>query len=229
MSDGRDRELAESAAELAETLDELRAELERERRASLGIVDLLRFTERYTIPAVIAVLEANVRMLELLAGSIRVATGDSESGASSETASHAASATLDALDRALREASQALAGGEPTDRRARELLRDARELRDEVAGRLGEDPGTRSETAPAVRDDDVASAGDVEGPVSVEVESELDTIREEVDEERRAGERLEERLAGDDSLDETGEGSAEVSDADTGEPGGPTDNDIADE
>lgn len=185
----RDDELEQVAADLADTLDALREELEADRREPPRVVDLLRFTEQYTIPAIIAVLEANIRVLELLAGSIRVAAGTEKSAARRADAANAATATLEALDSALQDATRAVSGGEPSNPEARELLREARDLRAELDERLRQSTGAQEATA--------SGAESTDDPVSIDVDTELEDIREEVDAERRAGDRLEDRLDGD--------------------------------
>lgn len=122
-------DLAPLLEELAATLDELRGELDDERPRRLR--DLLRFTEQYTIPAVIAILETNIRLLELTAGAIRLADGrlgERDGPGRSDVA-------LDALERGLDDLGGALRG-DPTDPEARKLLEEARSLRREVRGRV---------------------------------------------------------------------------------------------
>ena len=74
----RDRdELAAQLDELEATLTDLRSELRSEGRRGpprpprLG--ELLRFTEEYTIPTLIALLEATIKSLELLQRPLRLA------------------------------------------------------------------------------------------------------------------------------------------------------------
>lgn len=154
MSDGDD--LERTVADLAETLEELRAEMEAERQPS-RVRDLLRFTEQYTIPAVIAVLEANVRLLEMLAGAIRAADGRLD-----EEAERTADRALDALDGALVDVRDALAGT-PENQEARRLLEEARDLRSEAERRIEERSTTDRETH----------------EVPVDVEAELESIKRE--------------------------------------------------
>lgn len=187
-----DDELERVAGDLADTLDALRQELEADRRGPPRVVDLLRFTERYTIPAVIAVLEANIRILELLAGGIRVATGDEAPAERRGATADAARATLDALDSALQDATRALSGGTPANPEARELLQEARSLRAELDDRLERETGTRPPSDSQSQDDTSKD------PVSIDVDSELQGIREDVEAERQARERLDDRLDGDD-------------------------------
>lgn len=183
MDDGDD--LERTLEELAGTLDELREEIGdnrqsndvrderrsggvREDRRSSGVRDLLRFTEQYTIPAVIAILETNVRLLELLAGSIRLADGRLD-----EAEERSADRTLDALDGALTDVREAVAGT-PTSPEARRLLREARELRSEAERRLEE----RTTTASGPGTDE---GEDAVHEVPVDVEAELESIKREVD------------------------------------------------
>ena len=77
MDDSDDLEAA--VRELSDTLEQLRTELRRPPTGPLGLPqppkpgELLRFTEQYTIPALVSLLDASVRVLELLAAAIRVA------------------------------------------------------------------------------------------------------------------------------------------------------------
>jgi hypothetical protein len=219
MSDESDRtrgdeELGAVAAELAGTLADLRAELDEERRRDRPsrVTDLLRFTERYTIPTIVAILEANIRLLELLAGGLRLATGDldredgrgrrgrsrtagtASAGADllARTGERTATATLSALDRALTDAAAALEGSDPPDPEARRLLREARRLRADLDERLRE-AGERADDEDD--EDDAGDPGDAT-TVPVDVEAELRSIRDEV--EGRS-------TAADDDADRTGD------------------------
>ncbi|WP_435194637.1 DUF7547 family protein [Natronomonas sp. EA1] len=183
MSDRPD-DLAPLLEELAETLEALqRAQRPR------GLSELLRFTEQYTIPAVIAVLEANIRLLELLAGTIRLAEGrvdrgrgDREGrGRGAEALSRSARETLDA---ALADLTRAFEG-EPSDPESRRLLEEARELRAEVRERLA-----AAETAP--------EDGSDSEPITIDVDAELASIREEVDGDHPDGNDSADDVPGDD-------------------------------
>jgi hypothetical protein len=196
-------ELAPLLEELAGTLGALRDQLDDERPRRLR--DLLRFTEQYTIPAVISLLETNIRLLELTAGAIRLADGrlDDRDG----PARGRGAVAVDALDRALDDLGGALRG-DPTDPAARELLEEARDLRREVRSELGTrtrrsepqrssreaaDDRRRSYTVPVeVEGDDRGADSDDDG-AAVDVDAELETIRREVhgdrdDEDDHSGE-----------------------------------------
>ncbi|MFC7236306.1 DUF7547 family protein [Halosegnis marinus] len=185
MSDDSE-DLAALVAELSETLDRLerRADADPPRRRAF-----LRFTEQYAIPTTVAMLEANIRVLEAVAGAIRVAEGRESEGRTARGRETA----LATLDRALSDVSDAVRGT-PTDPEARELLGEARALRDEIRDRVDESRGgtaTRSVSRAADADAGttipVSAEGESPSPVadpadepSVDVDAELDTIKREV-------------------------------------------------
>jgi len=181
----RDDELAEAIEELTETIGELRTELRpRERRPrprppTPG--ELLRLTDEVAIPAVLAILEANVRALEAFQQGIRVVRGSREVRERSERASRSARTradelrrtTLDQLDGALAELQRAAEGdGLPRNRQARELIEDARDLRDEVDHRLRDAAETDGKT---IEIDDGDADDD---PADIDVDAELETLKD---------------------------------------------------
>lgn len=196
-------ELAPLLEELAGTLGALRDQLDDERPRRLR--DLLRFTEQYTIPAVISLLETNIRLLELTAGAIRLADGRLDDRDSPVRGRGAVA--VDALDRALDDLGGALRG-DPTDPAARELLEEARDLRREVRSELGTgtrrsepqrssreaaDDRRRSYTVPVEAEGDDSGADSDDDGAAVDVDAELETIRREVhgdrdDEDDHSGE-----------------------------------------
>ena len=228
--DGReDPELAALVEELSATLESLQDTFDRPaggRRvgppgppgpAPPSPRELLRFTERYTIPTLISMLEAGVRSLELLGATLRLLDGrglETASPATRERVESVGRTTLDRVDRALSELGSAVEG-EPTDPDARDLLADARALRDEIDDRLREAEGdrTRREGDGTARrtsgrataagrnipvrsgtdradgrggettGDDADDAND-DDEVPVDVDAELDSIREDVARER---------------------------------------------
>lgn len=158
--DERERDFADATTELADTLEALRTELRRPTGDSRGLprpprpTEILRFTERYTIPTVIALLEASIKALELLAAALRVADGrpieavanrsDRESGIDSletlgreggDRLARTSRKTLQRLDDALADL-QSAAAAEPSNPEIKRLLEEARELRAEVDERL---------------------------------------------------------------------------------------------
>lgn len=213
--DDRDRHLEDTVDDLAETLESLREELREPPRGPLGLPrpptprEFLRFTEQYSIPALISLLEASIRTLELLAAAIRVADGrplDGDStlrreatAAGTDRVAAASRRTLAALDDALAELQSAAAGGEPDSPELQRLLSDARDLRAEVDQRLA-DAARTGETGSSTPDgpdpvnieveggddessEDVADAAS-DGPerdVGVDVDRELESIKRELD------------------------------------------------
>lgn len=193
-----DPDLADLAEELSSTLRELRRELGPD-RGPLGLPrppsprEVLRFTESYAIPTTIAVLEANIRALELLAAVIRAIEGSaSEADRAQDRAESVSRATLDRLDDALADLQSAIEG-RPTSPEARTLLDDARDLRAEIEDRLRSTPGgTGAGPAPGVDGDDTGDARDAGSgqdthEVPVDVEGELDSIRSDIDDGEEGG------------------------------------------
>jgi hypothetical protein len=209
-----DREVAATAEELAEVLSELRAELREGRRGPFGLPapprpgEVLRFTDEHAIPFAIAVLEANIRALELLQGAIRLVESGQRTGeearATRDRAASLSRATLDRLDDALADLETAATGRElPPDESARSIVEEARRLRAELSDALdGEGTGGATDAddpddadnggaAPGVDPlDDAGGATDEAGDgaastggaddVPVDVEGELQSIKEDL-------------------------------------------------
>ena len=182
MSDRDDRDLRELLDDLDETLGTLRTELDddggrgRERRPRPPTVgELVRFTEEYTIPTTIAVLEASVAALELLRGLLRLAAPDGREERRLEGASDAAlggvERTLSELRRTLREVDL------PADPETRDVVTEARDLTAAVERRLAEEGRGEKRTR---EDQGVAIGVDEE---TADVESELRSIREDLDDQ----------------------------------------------
>ncbi|WP_216824802.1 DUF7547 family protein [Salinigranum rubrum] len=216
----RNREdLAALLSDLRTTLDELERTLDTDdatrrptRRDPPRGRDVVRFTEEYTIPTVISILETTVQSLELLRGVLRLA--DPERGL------QGARGDLDGVDRrmvegterALDDLRRALTGTEePTDPVARDVFREARDLSAEIESRLAEARGAeRDSRSRAERsagrsggvvipvDDEEGDASDEsaaseeggeeptdepDSSVAIDVDAELESIREEVRDE----------------------------------------------
>ena len=232
MSD-RDRseaELATLVAELRDTLDELQGTVDPDppSRRPPAPGELLRFTESYTIPTLLSILEASIRALELLQATLRLVDGRpldtgrrDRRDRSSDTAARVGSlgrTTVDRVDTALSELTAALEG-EPPEGEARDLLTEAQSLREEVDRRIREAErdgrGGTGRRRPVEADSDGRESADVheipvtaegaptpdsedvdaptvddgqspadESQSSVDVDAELESIREEVEEER---------------------------------------------
>lgn len=174
-----DEDLPTLVLELRRTLGELEGELEP--RTAGGFPrpptprELARFTSDVAIPAAILVLRVNIETLRLLQRTLRMAEGRGERAeAATEIGDRVRTVsrvTLDRLDAALADLQDAIEGRPPDDE-ARELIDRARDLRAEVDARL----------AAADEDDER-----VEADVPVDVEAELRSIRQAVDEEGRSG------------------------------------------
>ena len=152
----RDRDtddLATLLDELRTTLDDLDRALERQSdedrirppaRPRGG--DVVRFTEEYTIPTVISVLETTISSLELLQGVLRLANPDRQFSRRERTGSNASrgldrvdSRVRDGTERALEDLRQVLTGTEPpTDPVARDVFEEARALTAEIESILDE-------------------------------------------------------------------------------------------
>lgn len=206
MSDAPDDELDERVAQLADVLGELRRELDAEPpRGPLGLPrpptprELLRFTDEQAIPAAIAVLEANIRALELLRAAIRLSESERAARAGGrdvrERAERASRATLDRLDDALVDVQSELEqAGLPPDDEARTIVQDARDLRAEIRERLSrptdespvaidvEDSAAldRPDAADPTRSDDARTVRADDSPPEVDVDEELRSIRDEM-------------------------------------------------
>ena len=145
-SDRPDRaELAAQLDELEATLTDLRSELRTEERRGpprpprLG--ELLRFTEEYTIPTLIALLEATIKSLELLQRTLRLAdparAAREEGEAARSRLDEVGSEAGNQLAGALAELRTALAEADlPENPESRDLITDARELTGEIETRL---------------------------------------------------------------------------------------------
>ncbi|ELZ33846.1 DUF7547 family protein [Halorubrum tebenquichense] len=235
--DPRDDDLEERLDELEDVLSELRADLretERDRRGPPRpprLSELVRFTEQYTIPTLIALLETTIKSLELLQGTLRLADpGRSVAEGAGEASDRLADVRDGAsagLSRSLSELRTALSEADlPEEAASRSIIADARDLTAEIEARIDEgrreadaardrrtgrdrsrdrDDGGRDETDRRADDDespvriDVTEPGegderepsgsetatDSDAP-EVDVESELESIKRQMDETRAA-------------------------------------------
>lgn len=138
-----DEQLAARLSELENAVADLRDRSMRRRRGLFGLPrpptprEFVELTDRYGIPATIAFLEANIRALEALQATLRVARGsddtrDRASEARERTAELGAK-TLDALDAALEELKDAYREGAlPSDPESRSILQEAQRLTEEI-------------------------------------------------------------------------------------------------
>lgn len=193
MSDEDD--LRTRVDELERTLAALREQLDDDRRATRRSInrrrrprppspgELLRFTESHTIPTLVATLEATIQALELAGGLLRLldpATPDDSARDVPPGARATVRSALSNLQSALDETDL------PDDPAARDLVADARSLAAEVESRL-DDAGRRPDrtgdegVAVDVREEGASEGESSDGDdASVDVESELDSIRDEL-------------------------------------------------
>lgn len=178
MSDGDD--LKRRLDELETAMRELQAELEGEtntppsgviRPPSVG--DLLRFADQAAIPALIAILEANIRILESVRQAIRL----TESTRRSETQPSQRSELAEVGEETLSRLAQSLddlqtlieAGSLPQEETARSILTDARDIQEELETQAETTDGTTEESS--------------EEEVHIDIDAELESIKEEYDED----------------------------------------------
>ena len=216
----RNREdLAALLSDLRTTLDELERTLDTDdatrrptRRDPPRGRDVVRFTEEYTIPTVIAILETTVQSLELLRGVLRLADPERSLQGRGEDLGGVDRRVVEGTERALDDLRRALTGTEePTDPVARDVFREARDLTAEIESRLadaretGRDSRPRSERSVGrsggvvIPVDDEGGDGsddsavgeegseeptdEPDSSVEIDVDAELESIREEVRDE----------------------------------------------
>lgn len=190
MSD-RDDDLAATAADLEETMRGLRRDLRRQApRGPLGLPrppsprEVLRFADEAAIPALIAILEANIRILEAVQAAIELADTSGRARAEGrrghERAVELGEETLAQFDEALSEFQRILEEGSlPENTRAREILEDARALRAELRERVEDaEESTAASSGPT---SDASTPEDTS--VDVDVDAELESIKQQVDDD----------------------------------------------
>lgn len=198
-SDPTSEDLAALLSELQTTLNRLQSELDANgvddgrggrrtrdaprppsRPPTLG--ELLRFTDEYTIPTVIAVLETSIQSLELLRGVLRLtdpsrSLGSDAPESARRLTSEAGRRATSRVESALSDLQTALSEADlPEDERARTLVDDARSLSAEIDRALADartDAGRERRRRTGRR-----------GGVSIRVDEEAtDTATEEATEE----------------------------------------------
>ena len=145
--DRRDDDLEERLDELEDVLTELRRDLretERDRRGPPRpprLSELLRFTERYTIPTLIALLETTIKSLELLQGTLRLADPNrsvvDDAGTTADRLADVRDGASAGLARSLSELRSALSEADlPEEAASRSIIEDARDLTAEIESRI---------------------------------------------------------------------------------------------
>jgi hypothetical protein len=209
-------ELGVLLAELEQTLAELRSAVEddvrdgngekRERRGDVTPSrrpptpgDILRFTEQYTIPTLVALLEATVQALELLRAVLRLAGPQPTEDRLRDSLESPDSPDVATLRDALADLRAALTGADlPEESTAASVLADARSLTAEIDDRLASAGDERADTTETedrsrsttdergvaidVREEDGTTESTADG---VDVDAELESIKESLDEDDR--------------------------------------------
>ncbi|MFT4890217.1 MAG: hypothetical protein ACI9YT_001131 [Halobacteriales archaeon] len=228
------QELADLAADLESVLRDLRTEVEPDRRRGpLGLPRppeprrVLQFADQVAIPATIAILEANVKLLQALQRAIRLTESGrrvrEEGSAMGDRAADVSRTTLDRLGSTLEDLQEATeGGGTPESGPARELIEEARRLRDEIDTRLREaqgttledfqdaDEGGREEGAESEAGGTAADSSS--GEVPVDVEAELDSLKDQYGEDDADGQGG--ASDGEDGSEDDGDGPAGDSEGD---------------
>jgi len=205
MSDAdADPDVTELLADLTRSLQELQTEIEPDRRLRPPTPgELSRFTSEVAIPGLILILETNIRVLKLLQRAMRLAEGKDPTGNNTvpemrDRAEKLSRATLSQLESTLSEVQSAVEGRPDNDETER-LLSEARKLRDQVQDELER----RSQQAGAT--DQSATGGGSEAgdgqrvdenefedePVGIDVEAELKSIKDNLDDAEDGSNRRE--------------------------------------
>lgn len=105
--------------------------------------ELVRFTEQYTIPTVIALLETTIKSLKLVQGTLRLldpeGTVRSDTEATAGRLADVRDGATDGLARSLSELRTALAEADlPEETASRSIIEDARELTADIESRIEE-------------------------------------------------------------------------------------------
>lgn len=185
MSDSEpDPELSELLTDLTRTLRELEREVEPERPDGPRLPtpsELSRFTSEVAIPGLILLLRTNIRALQLLRRAVRLADGRNPSpdGAVTEARSRAEKvgrASLSQLDDVLSELQSSLEA-RPEEDEASEILSRARDLRQELQNEM-----QREGTDVSVEDSEGIDGETQDDAVSIDIESELRSLKDNIDE-----------------------------------------------
>ena len=141
--------------------------------------ELLRYADEAAIPAGIAILQANIRLLEALRQAIRLLeSGEQARRRGNEISTEAATMrtqVLDQFDAAISELEQAIQGT-PRDVPGHDIIADARTLRDDLESRIAE---TEQGSIDATVEQKEESESIVSEGTTIDIEAELESIKEE--------------------------------------------------
>jgi hypothetical protein len=153
-------------SELTRSLEDLQENLEPSTPRPPTPRQLARFTSEVTIPAVILVLETNVRALRLVQRALRIADGEGASTTDTQTRERAVKlgqATLRRLDSTLGDLQDALEG-RPSDDDTRQLLERIRDIEADLETEL-----------------EATAANETVDGVEIDVDAELQSLKDDVD------------------------------------------------
>lgn len=182
MSDTGDADITRLLRDLTRELQRLQRELDTDagpRPPSPG--DLSRFTSEVAIPGIILLLETNIRVLQLLRRTIRMADGRDPRGEGSNSAVRARAeelgqTTLAKLDDALAEVQSSLEEREESE--VDDLVAEARDLQSEIQERLD-----ATEAGAVEEGEGIPVDADDEEPIDIDVDAELRAIKNDVDDD----------------------------------------------
>ena len=188
MSDSGDADVTRLLRDLTRELQTLQRELDSEGSGRMSTRrQLSRFTSEVAIPSVILVLEMNIRALKLLRRTIRLAEGreprSQHSRAAGEVRDRAellGQQALSRLDQTL-ETVQSSLEDEGADEDVRRLLAEARSLQDQISQQLATEGGT--DTADVADETTVGVESGESEPVNVDVETELRTLKDNLEDD----------------------------------------------
>ena len=188
MSDSGDADVTRLLRDLTRELQTLQRELDSEGSGRMSTRrQLSRFTSEVAIPSVILVLEMNIRALKLLRRTIRLAEGreprSQHSRAAGEVRDRAellGQQALSRLDQTL-ETVQSSLEEEGADDDVRRLLAEARSLQDQISQQLATEGGT--DTADVADETTVGVESGESEPVNVDVETELRTLKDNLEDD----------------------------------------------
>ena len=185
MSDA-DPEVTELLADLTRELRRLQREVEPDRRRGPSPRGLARFTSEVAIPGLILLLQTQIRALELLRRTIRLAEGRDPRGERTgsemrERAETLGRTTLTQLDDVLSEVQSAI-DGRPENDRAQNLLSEARDLQNQIQNELD---GSEAKDGRAVRGNATGIEDDSSNPdpVDIDVEAELRSLKDQTEDD----------------------------------------------
>lgn len=186
MTRGADDDLEERIDELESALDDLSEELRgRAPRGPMGLPrpptpgELLRFTDQAAIPAAIAILEANIRLLEAFRHAIRLMESGDRTRQRGETGGEDVATlgrrTLNRFDDALADLERVV-DGSPTDVPGHDVLAEARALREDLASRITDAERMVAENG---RSEQVGLDSDTNGGTAIDIDEEIESIKRE--------------------------------------------------